>query len=346
MVPGKVPGLVLDMARLGSHELGGDDLVRALRPLVTGYRRWLTAAGHASGVRPGGGTVRSRRVAGSGPGAGRSRTGSSGRSNCCGPTGSRGRRSGSRTRRWRSSACAARWCGRGWPSPSIRRDRLCCGRKTCRRTGRGGRSSWRSCCCACRGSPTRRMRMRAGGSPILPTPRCSCCSSRPVAARPRRTWGWRRTRSRSGGCKVCWLWRGRRRDGTRGVAVLMRYTLRLLTAQQFQRAAALVCACEMLRRERVAAGDSRWGTTPFRIGLWVGSSVTPNTSRRRERADHREPRRRRGRRRRAAASGLPVVRFAAVDRAERADRPAAAAGARVLQRSRGGLRVLAAELPP
>ena len=57
----------------------------------------------------------------------------------------------------------------------------------------------------------------------------------------------------------------------------MRYTLRLLTAQQFQRAAALVCACEMLRRERVAAGDGRWGTTPFRIGLWVGSSVTPNT---------------------------------------------------------------------
>ena len=42
VVPGKVPGLVLDMARLGSHELGGDDLVRALRPLVTGYRRWLT----------------------------------------------------------------------------------------------------------------------------------------------------------------------------------------------------------------------------------------------------------------------------------------------------------------
>ena len=57
------------------------------------------------------------------------------------------------------------------------------------------------------------------------------------------------------------------RDGTRGVAVLMRYTLRLLTAQQFQRAAALVCACEWLRRERLAAGDGRWGTTPFRIGL-------------------------------------------------------------------------------
>ena len=38
----------------------------------------------------------------------------------------------------------------------------------------------------------------------------------------------------------------------------------------------MICACEWLRRERLAAGDSRWGTTPFRIGLWVGKSVTPN----------------------------------------------------------------------
>ena len=67
------------------------------------------------------------------------------------------------------------------------------------------------------------------------------------------------------------------RDGSDGVAVLMRYTLRLLAAQQFQRAAALMCACEHLRRERLASGDARWGSTPFRIGLWVGSSVTPNT---------------------------------------------------------------------
>ncbi|HZV49573.1 MAG TPA: DISARM system helicase DrmA [Candidatus Dormibacteraeota bacterium] len=67
------------------------------------------------------------------------------------------------------------------------------------------------------------------------------------------------------------------RDGSDGVAVLMRYTLRLLTAQQFQRAATMVCACEHLRRERAAAGDLRLGTTPFRIGLWVGAGVTPNS---------------------------------------------------------------------
>ncbi|MER7394878.1 DISARM system helicase DrmA [Streptomyces sp. NPDC000151] len=65
------------------------------------------------------------------------------------------------------------------------------------------------------------------------------------------------------------------RSGEAGVGVLMRYTLRLLTAQQFQRAAALVSACEVLRREEYAR-DARWGATPFRIGLWVGTSVSPN----------------------------------------------------------------------
>ena len=60
-------------------------------------------------------------------------------------------------------------------------------------------------------------------------------------------------------------------DGRSGVAVLMRYTLRLLTSQQFQRATTLVCAAEMARREDEVA----WGSEPFRIGLWVGTDVSP-----------------------------------------------------------------------
>ena len=65
-------------------------------------------------------------------------------------------------------------------------------------------------------------------------------------------------------------------DGTGGMAVFMRYTLRLLTAQQIQRAAALVCAAELERR-RLAASDDRWAAgSPFRLGMWVGSKVTPN----------------------------------------------------------------------
>ena len=68
------------------------------------------------------------------------------------------------------------------------------------------------------------------------------------------------------------------RSGEHGVAVLMRYTLRLLTLQQFQRAGTLICACESIRRERRAKGNTRWGTEPFRIGLWVGQRTTPNTT--------------------------------------------------------------------
>jgi hypothetical protein len=54
----------------------------------------------------------------------------------------------------------------------------------------------------------------------------------------------------------------------------MRYTLRLLTIQQFQRASALVCACEVIRR----GDEKKWGDEPFRIGLWVGQKTTPNTT--------------------------------------------------------------------
>src|SRR5262249_49527573 len=48
-----------------------------------------------------------------------------------------------------------------------------------------------------------------------------------------------------------------RADGGTGVAVLSRYTLRLLTIQQFRRALALITACELLRVDR-ARGTMGW----------------------------------------------------------------------------------------
>lgn len=55
-----------------------------------------------------------------------------------------------------------------------------------------------------------------------------------------------------------------------GVSVLMRYTLRLLTIQQFERAAGLICAMESLRRGKMPAAE------PISLGLWVGKGATPN----------------------------------------------------------------------
>jgi len=69
------------------------------------------------------------------------------------------------------------------------------------------------------------------------------------------------------------LRRLRRPDTTAGgVAVLMRYTLRLLTLDQLGRAATLVCALETLRR----AAPEKLGPMRFSIGLWVGRGATPN----------------------------------------------------------------------
>lgn len=58
----------------------------------------------------------------------------------------------------------------------------------------------------------------------------------------------------------------------RGLSVLMRYTLRLLTLDQLGRAAALVCALELERE----TSPERLGTWPFEIALWVGRAATPN----------------------------------------------------------------------
>jgi hypothetical protein len=70
-----------------------------------------------------------------------------------------------------------------------------------------------------------------------------------------------------------------RQDDGAGVAVLMRYTLRLLTVQQFQRAAAMIFACELLRRRAAtrAPGPHDLGSAPIGIGLWVGAAATPLT---------------------------------------------------------------------
>jgi hypothetical protein len=73
-----------------------------------------------------------------------------------------------------------------------------------------------------------------------------------------------------------------------GVTVLSRYTLRLLTIQQFRRALALITACEVLRtqqfgtargwrpRKSVDKTDGLWGEGRFSVGLWAGGNVTPN----------------------------------------------------------------------
>lgn len=70
------------------------------------------------------------------------------------------------------------------------------------------------------------------------------------------------------------IFRRRLLEGTKGAgtAILSRYTLSLLTAQQFQRTASTIAACEHLRREEKA----KLGNEPISVGLWVGEATTPN----------------------------------------------------------------------
>lgn len=68
------------------------------------------------------------------------------------------------------------------------------------------------------------------------------------------------------------LRRLRHSDTGGGTAILMRYTLRLLTRDQFIRATRLICAFELIRRQR-----NDLGSAPITIGMWVREATSPNT---------------------------------------------------------------------
>lgn len=66
------------------------------------------------------------------------------------------------------------------------------------------------------------------------------------------------------------------RENSEGVSVIMRYTLRLLTAQQFDRAGKLIMALEFLRKKFETHEVYAFGKETVSIGMWVGSATTPN----------------------------------------------------------------------
>lgn len=71
-------------------------------------------------------------------------------------------------------------------------------------------------------------------------------------------------------------------EKSNGTTVIMRYTLRLLAAQQFTRAATLICACEYIREDATSRRPRykkyKLGDSEISIGLWIGHDHIPNTN--------------------------------------------------------------------
>ena len=57
-----------------------------------------------------------------------------------------------------------------------------------------------------------------------------------------------------------------------GVNIIIRYTLRLLSAQQFERATKLILACEFIRQNQKDLGSGK-----ISIGFWIGNATIPNS---------------------------------------------------------------------
>lgn len=85
-----------------------------------------------------------------------------------------------------------------------------------------------------------------------------------------------KTEAYLGASAISLLARRLRNPSDAGTDTLMRYTLRLLTAQQFLRAASLVCVLEDIRADH----EDEFGASPFGIGIWLGGSSTPNNFKR------------------------------------------------------------------
>ena len=74
----------------------------------------------------------------------------------------------------------------------------------------------------------------------------------------------------------------------------MRYTLRLLTSDQFRRSSGLICALEFIRKESIFGINL--GTEEISIGLWIGQTASPkNDTKAKEWLNNREFKDKRGR---------------------------------------------------